>query len=158
MGYVSKDKIMVFPSTQRGKDYRFISQEDLLRVYNLMFENKSFVISTQADVVGDDPLQNDGKLEFIIEGHYFKIKDVSSLREFSDFNAFDVYATLQKDKKGNINGVDKDGEFKGVEFKTVAKGGTPIQNALFLCSINKYVQYTVTIGNNICATIDGGRV
>ena len=71
MGYIDKDKIVVFPATQRGN--KFLSQEDLLRIYELMYNEKSFIISTQADVMGNNIMDYNGKLEFVIDGYYFKI-------------------------------------------------------------------------------------
>ena len=95
--YIQSDNIEVFPTTKRADTYtrtsKMMSEQAFTRIVNQLVDRDSFVISFD---------NNSDIIEFNIHGYYFKIKNVSAIKD--SITSDNIYAYIViNDKVENDN-------------------------------------------------------
>ena len=174
MSYLDSDDIIAFPATSRAdtyqKDARLLTEESLVRPLRFLRSNESFVISSLSEVEGTNANRNNGPLEFLISGYYFKVGDFSDIKDALGTLSnghYDLYAIITIEANANgyveISGSDVSDEYQGIDFQALTVGTTPTittnQKEIFIGEIY-YTSSTYFRLESIGAPplIDGGEI
>lgn len=137
MGYLSTDKIKVFPSTRRGReqvDARLMTEAAMVGIINQLVNKKGFIITQ------DDEYNLSNKFKFNIAGYYFEVDTAQDIFDAAGAASSNtkLYAKITIDESNDyyeLAGTDSNSQYQGISFEY--RSDTPSDSSS-VSLVNKY--------------------